>query len=222
MAEHTAVVGVVSEPGTWMDIGQQELPCDMVELRVDALAAEARRLPLQTPCPKPLLLTLRHASEGGQCSWTESERVQLAQELLPAAAAIDWEIARLSGAEELIRQAKSKGALLIASAHYFTSTPDLAEMQALEAKAKAAGADIVKIAFTPHDEEEMRIGVDFLHIPRSGIRAAVMGMGALAATSRALYTKHGSALLYGYLGNTPSAPGQLSAAECRRIAQASL
>lgn len=215
----TLVVGVVSERRVWDELKLSPQPCDWVELRVDALPAEERRLPLSHPCPIPLLLTLRHESEGGLCNWSTDERLQLARELLPSASALDWEIAQLPGAEQLIAEAKARGIVIIASAHFFHGMPSLQEMHALEAKAHSAGADIVKIAFTPADEAQMATGVTFLQTPREGIRAAVMGMGALAAPSRALYTRHGSALLYGYLGHTPTAPGQLSARECRQMCE---
>lgn len=217
----TRVVGVISRQDDWEQLSQQsELPCDWVELRLDALPEAARSLPLRKPCPKPLLLTPRHVSEGGLCEWTEAERVETARSLLRVATALDWEIAQLGSARELIAEARAQGVVIIASAHYFHSMPSLQEMQRLEAAAKAAGADIVKIAFTPGDEAQMLTGVEFLHQPRQGIRAAIMGMGALAATSRALYTRHGSALLYGYLGSAPTAPGQLSAWDCCGIVAA--
>ena len=214
----TRVVGVISRESDWEQLAQQaELPCDWVELRLDALPPAARLLPLSSPCRKPLLLTPRHISEGGLCEWTEEERVEAARRLLPAAAALDWEIAQLGSAQELLAEARARGVLIVASAHYFHGMPGLAEMQQLELAAKAAGAHIVKIAFTPADEAQMAVGVDFLQLPRQGMRAAVMGMGPLAAASRALYTRHGSALLYGYLGSTPTAPGQLSAQQCMQM-----
>lgn len=210
------VVGVVSDAQTWRSLAAEELPCDVVELRVDALPETDRRLPLSIPCPKPLLLTLRHQSEGGACEWDTAARLQLAQELLPAAAMLDWEIARLPGAEQLLRAAKELGVAVVASAHYFHSTPPLSEMLALATQARAAGADVVKIAFTPLSEQDMDTGLAFLQ--QCPAPAAAMGMGAeFGPKSRALYSAHGSALLYGYLGNRPSAPGQLSAAACRAM-----
>ena len=217
---HTRVVGVVSTRSTWETLGHAEQPCDWVELRLDALAPADRLLPLSAPCPLPLLLTPRHKSEGGNCDWTEEERIEITRRLLPAATALDWEIAQLGSAAELLAEARARGVAIVASAHYFNGMPTLAEMCELEATAKAAGADIVKIAFTPADEAQMAVGVEFLQRPRQGIRAAVMGMGPLAPASRALYTRHGSALLYGYLGHTPTAPGQLSAEACRTMRDA--
>lgn len=210
------VVGVVSDSATWHTLATADLPCDVIELRVDALPEAERRLPLQAPCPKPLLLTLRHHSEGGACEWDETERRARALELLPAADMLDWEIAHLAGAEQLLSAAREHGVTIIASAHYFHSTPSAEEMQQLVDRARAAGADIVKIAFTPGSEADMLAGLEFLRNCQSPL--ALMGMGAVyGPLSRKLYSAHGSALLYGYLGSTPSAPGQLSAAECRAL-----
>ena len=215
----TRVVGAVSDAAMWRKLAEQEPPCDIVELRVDALPEADRLLPLHTPCPKPLLLTLRHASEGGACAWDEAERLRLAAELLPAAALLDWEIARLDGAQALVSAAKASGVAVVASAHFFQNTPSLAEMRRLEACAREAGADVVKIAFTPQSEADMQQGLEFL--AGCSMPAALMGMGPeYGPTSRRLYTAHGSVLLYGYLGGTPTAPGQLSAAECREMAAA--
>ena len=224
----TLVVGVVSDADTWRQLALADAPCDVVELRVDALPAAERHLPLSAPCPKPLLLTLRHRSEGGACEWSEAERLQLAHELLPAADMLDWEIAYLPGAEELLRAAKARGVVIVASAHFFHSTPTLAEMQQLAKRARTAGADVVKIAFTPLCKEDMQTGLDFLRTGESGESGepgepgepliAIMGMGPeYGPRSRKLYSAHGSALLYGYLGGRPIAPGQLSAAECRTL-----
>ena len=45
-----------------------------------------------------------------------------------------------------------------------------------------------------------------------GIPVATMGMGPLAPVSRLLCAQCGSVLNYGYLGKTPTAPGQWDAA----------
>lgn len=189
----------------------------MVELRLDALAEEDRLLPLHAPCPKPLLITPRHASEGGACTWHEADRRHLAEQLLPAAAALDWEIAHLPGADRLLQAAADHGVALIASAHYFHHTPPLEEMLQLADKAQAAGAAVVKIAFTPQCEADVATGLAFLQ--RCAMPAAAMGMGPLGPASRELYSRSGSCLLYGYLGSTPTAPGQLSARQCCAMLQ---
>jgi len=48
-----------------------------------------------------------------------------------------------------------------------------------------------------------------------GLPKALMGMGPLAPVSRLLCAQYGSVLNYGYLGQTPTAPGQWSAARLK-------
>lgn len=209
------VVGVVTDASVWRGLSPQDTPCDVVEFRADAMLREPLAELLGQKPSRAVLLTLRHSSEGGGWSGSEAERMHLAEQLLAAVDALDWEIAALSGAEALLTQAKAAGKSVIASAHYFDRTPSLDEMLELEARAVAAHADVVKVAFTPQSVEDLKVGEAFLR--RSRIPAAVMGMGALGVESRKLYSRMGSALLYGYLGSEPAVPGQLSAAQCTEL-----
>ena len=143
----------------------------------------------------------------------EAERMALAMKLLPLATALDWETAQMEHAQELIAAAKAAGVLVIASNHDFEKTPDLATLQQREAFARSLGADVVKFAYRLHSAEDMMVGVQLLRQATGSM--AVMGMGSLGAVSRLLYVQHGSNLIYGYLGNTPTAPGQWSAALCK-------
>ena len=83
-----------------------------------------------------------------------------------------------------------------------------------EREARAAGADIVKFAFRLQTLDDMMVGVELLR--RADGPMAIMGMGPLGPVSRLLYAQHGSCLVYGYLGETPTAPGQWSAGLFRR------
>ncbi len=211
------VVGSVSNWQTWCETASPEVAaaCDWVELRVDALPADVIPEQLLTgPRPAcPVLLTVRHESEGGCRSMPEEERIALACKLLPLATALDWETAQLAHAQELVAAAKKAGVIIIASNHDFEKTPDLATLQQRETQARALGADVVKFAFRLHSAEDMMVGVELLRQATAPL--AVMGMGPLGAVSRLLYVQHGSCLIYGYLGNTPTAPGQWSAALCK-------
>lgn len=211
------VVGSVSNWQTWCETASPEVAaaCDWVELRVDALPADVTPEQLLTgPRPAcPVLLTVRHESEGGCRSMPEEERIALACKLLPLATALDWETAQLAHAQELVAAAKKAGVIIIASNHDFEKTPDLATLQQRETQARALGADVVKFAFRLHSAEDMMVGVELLRQATGPL--AVMGMGPLGAVSRLLYVQHGSCLIYGYLGNTPTAPGQWSAALCK-------
>ena len=211
------VVGSVSDWKTWCEAAKPEVvnECDWVELRVDALPEDISPECLLAQRPAcPVLLTVRHESEGGCRSMTEEQRLSLAMKLLPLATAVDWETAQLEHAQELVQAAKAAGVTVIASNHDFEKTPSLATLKEREARARSLGADVVKFAWRLHSAEDIMVGVQLLREATGPL--AVMGMGPLGAVSRLLYVQHGSCLIYGYLGNTPTAPGQWSAALCKR------
>ena len=216
MSMKCRIVGSVPNWETWCrEVVNADLPCDWVELRVDALPAEltAEEIMDVLPCAG-VLLTPRHQSEGGLRVWQAEERLRLTLDLLPMAVAVDWEAALLPQAQALVQAAKAQGATLIASHHDFEKTPTLDEMLEIESAARAAGADMVKFAFRVRCMDDVMVGVELLR--RATGPLAVMGMGALGPVSRLLYAQHGSCLVYGYLGKTPTAPGQWSAGLFRR------
>ncbi len=211
------VVGSVSDWQTWCAAAQPQIAeeCDWVELRADAMPAHISPAQLLAQRPAcPVLLTVRHESEGGCRSMTEEERMTLARELLPLATALDWETEQLAHAQELVAAAHAAGVSVIASNHDFEQTPELSVLLEREQRARKLGADIVKFAFRLHKAEDIMVGIELLRRATGPI--AVMGMGPLGAVSRLLYVQHGACLIYGYLGNTPTAPGQWSAALCKQ------
>lgn len=214
------VVGSVSDLAAWhAACAADSLPCDVVELRADGLPADTDWSALaQMHCCRPVLVTVRHESEGGLRPMCTAERVQIARSLLPLAAALDWEIAQLPEVPELVAEARAAGVLIIASAHDFEKTPALDSLLEKEQQARALGATVAKFAFRLHSAEDMMTGVQ-LQRRASGTTTA-MGMGPLGAVSRLLYAQHGACLIYGYLGDTPTAPGQWSAALCRQALDA--
>lgn len=215
--QHYRVVGSVSDWQTWCAAAKGEFAsaCDWVELRVDALPPDITVEQLLAQRPEcPVLLTVRHESEGGCRVMPENERLSLAIRLLPLATAVDWETAQLEHAQELVSAAKAAGVTVIASNHDFEKTPSIETLRQREALARSLGADIVKFAYRLNCAEDMMTGVELLRSADGPI--AVMGMGPLGAVSRLLYVQHGSCLIYGYLGDTPTAPGQWSAALCRQ------
>ncbi len=210
------VVGSVSTVDAWQAACAAEtLPCDVVELRADGLPVDTDWAALaQMRCCRPVLVTVRHESEGGLRPMDTAERVSIARALLPLAAALDWEIARLEEAAGLLAEARAAGVVTIASAHDFEQTPSLESLLEKEQTARALGADVAKFAFRLHSAEDMMVGVELLRCATG--TTTVMGMGSLGAVSRLLYAQHGACLVYGYLGDTPTAPGQWSASLCRQ------
>lgn len=212
------VVGAVSDWETWLSVSEPgaDPECDIVELRVDALPSTITTAQLlERRCVKPLLITLRHASEGGcRPNWEETDRIEFARQLLPMADLLDWEIARIQEAKSLLSEARKRGITLIGSSHDFIDTPAVSTMLALEDKARAQRMDIAKFAFRLNAASDMSVGCELLEDARGPM--ALMGMGELGPTSRLLFSQLGSCLIYGYLGSKPSAPGQWKAGDFRR------
>lgn len=209
------VVGSLASAAA-LETARSSVPaCDWLELRVDGLLREmtpeeiaAVRLPL------PLLITVRAEEEGGLYHFdSHAARARLARLLLPAAAAVDWEIEYMDEAQELVQAAHEAGVPVVASAHDFEQTPAVEILLEKERRARALGADIVKFAFRLNSPEDMLAGLRLLR-QRSG-SMAIMGMGTLGPVSRLMYAQYGSCLVYGYLGDTPTAPGQWSASMFR-------
>ncbi len=216
---HPLVVGSVSDLETWQQVTEPGTvpPCDIVELRVDMLpegVSVVEKL-LSRPCACPIIVTYRHESEGGAREVAEEERIATVRALLPIASAVDWEILMMALDEDFMDELRNAEVPLIASSHFFETTPEVEQLFALEECARESGAAITKFAFKLNCGGDVQAGVRLLSECDSPL--AVMGMGELGSVSRMLYAQLGSRLVYGYLGNTPTAPGQWSAEECREV-----
>ena len=73
------------------------------------------------------------------------------------------------------------------------------------------GPRVFKVAAMLHQPADLARLADF-QLADHGLPVATMGMGPLAPVSRLLCAQCGSVLNYGYLGETPTAPGQWDAA----------
>lgn len=210
------IISAVAGAEAWHALvraGGQHAACDAVELRLDTLPADIPLSAVAALRPdKPVLLTQRHESEGGAMpGLSPAERCARVRALLPLAAAVDWEIARLEdeGVPALCAELRERGVALIASAHDFERTPAPAELQGAAARARRLGADCAKFAFTLRAPEDVFAGVELLR-SQGAAATAVMGMGALGVVSRLLYSQLGSRLLYcSFAGAGALVPGQL-------------
>lgn len=188
--------------------------CDLAEIRLDVLAAEGWR-PGERPWESlaaavPLLFTARRREEGGVLEGTAGERAEWLAAVLDDAALVDVEVASLEGMAEVLREIRRRGMPWVASFHDFSALPADAVVAESLARAMAAGATIFKLAARLHTPGDVARLADF---QRGGHPLAVsaMGMGALAPVSRLLCAQCGSVLNYGFLGATPTAPGQWDA-----------
>ena len=163
----------------------------------------------------PVLATIRLIPDGGR--WVEDvTRLPWFDQALAVVSWVDIEIeSALAG--EIVRLARARGKRVIISHHDFAGTPDLAVLTALTDRARAAGADIVKVATAVDSLEAHDRLIDLLRAQRAspGAPLAVIGMGPIGTSLRTYLPSVGSSLTYGYLDSV-AAPGQIDARDLVR------
>jgi len=189
------------------------LPVDWVEVRFDQFPssewADAHRaIDAIEAAGKTVLGTIRLQSDGGAHAADDEARVASFGVLLDHASAIDVEVDS-AHAKELVDLAHEKGRIAVVSHHDFAATPALAALRTIEARARATGADIVKVSTMVRELGDHDALLGLLAEHRDG-SLCVIGMGVLGISLRAYAPSVGSALGYAYL-DRPSAPGQLAA-----------
>ncbi len=214
---HPRVVGSIGsgEVLRTLDPARAVECCDCLEIRLDLLTANERGQRAWMRFQKiPLLFTARRASEGGAGDLSAEARTAMLREVLDDASLIDIELASTGEMAGLIDELTNRRLPWIASYHDFHGTPDLATLHAGRENARHLGAACFKAAF------ELGWKLDQLpalaqFVAGSDFPVSLMGMGPFAPASRVMFAQLGSVLNYGYLGDTPTAPGQWSAAQLR-------
>jgi 3-dehydroquinate dehydratase-1 len=191
--------------------------CDVVEIRLDLLVAEgfdpSRRLWSHLE-GIPLLFTARRKEEGGALASTVEQRTAWLASCLDDAAAVDIEVASLQEMADVAGTLRERKIPLVASFHDFQGMPFREELTERLQIARGAGAAVFKAAAKLHSPDDLASLANFQREDH-GIPKALMGMGALAPVSRLMCAQYGSVLNYGYLGQTPTAPGQWSSARLK-------
>jgi 3-dehydroquinate dehydratase-1 len=178
------VVGVIHTTGGFMEATNSAL--DAVEVRVDALP-ECPSLQDVAVLPVPAILTVRRLDEGGAKPIAEDEQLALYLGLLSGAAAVDIEVRATRRLRPVLETARRENKALIVSFHDFQSTPSLARLRTIMARARVAGADIVKIA--TRTERPAEVARLLCLLQEAPLPLSVMGMGALGRASRLLFAK---------------------------------
>ncbi len=184
--------------------------CDIAEIRLDLLAAEGadtghrawRHLE-----GFPLLFTARRQDEGGALALDAKARVALLEVALADASLIDVEVAGIREMGDLL----DGRVPWVASMHDFEKLPGRDLLEAALRTAVDAGAACFKVAAMIRSPSDIVRLTEFQNANHE-IPVATMGMGPLAPVSRLLCAQYGSALIYGFIGATPTAPGQWDAA----------
>jgi 3-dehydroquinate dehydratase type I len=167
----------------------------------------------------PLLFTARRASEGGAGDLNADTRMKMLRGVLDDASLVDIEVASISEMKALLDDLSDAGIPWIGSFHNFVEAPATSTLSAHRMAARNAGAAGFKAAV------ELGWNMDLLgplahFVQQSGnYPVSLMGMGPLAPVSRVLFGQLGSVLNYGYLGDTPTAPGQWSARQLKDAIQ---
>jgi 3-dehydroquinate dehydratase-1 len=208
MTSRGKVVGTIPSPAALAVA--RKLPrgaVDLFELRVDHFASDPRLLLRAAPdLPAPLIITVRHAAEGGAAGLSAAERRKLFAPFLPHAEFIDVELRSLPNLADIIAEARERRVKLIVSVHFFKSTPSLRRLELLLRRARRGGAEIFKVASLARNLPDVfTLGRLLLRHP--GMPMSVMGMGEFGKLSRLLLARAGSILNYGYL-DAVQIPGQ--------------
>ena len=188
--------------------------CDIVEIRLDLLVAEAT--PISPALWRqlravPLLFTARRLEEGGALPLPAAARIALIQSVLDDAAWIDIEVASIGESVELLLDLAAREIPWLASYHDFEKLPSDSVLSEAVGIAKSAGAAMFKLAANLNSVADVTRLAEF-QLTDHGLPVSTMGMGALAPVSRLLCAQCGSHFNYGYLGNTATAPGQWDSA----------
>jgi len=187
---------------------------DVAELRIDQFADhDVAHVVAETDRYDGLatIATIRSAAHGGGWTGTDDEVVALLEAVLPSVDAIDVELSSLELLAPLIASAKAAGRVVIVSHHDFERMPGAADLAAMAAQAKQAGADIVKLAAMANGTDDVRALAAFT-VERADLGLITIAMGEHGMASRVFFPALGSALTFAFGSNTPVS-GQLSFAE---------
>ncbi|NOX20474.1 MAG: type I 3-dehydroquinate dehydratase [Nitrospirae bacterium] len=163
---------------------------------------------------KPLIATVRDVKEGGAKEIADSDRLNIYEAIADRASMIDVEI-RSSILRDVKEVCKKGNTLLIASFHDFNTTPERDEIIEIINTARAAGADIVKIATRVENEKHIRLLTE-ITLMEYGKGIITIGMGQKGLITRVVFPVLGSLFTFASVG-APKAPGQIPVTELREI-----
>jgi 3-dehydroquinate dehydratase-1 len=185
---------------------------DIVELRIDGYSSFEKEYVLKEVKKTrrfPCIATIRSKKEGGRWRGSEEKRLDLFKSVLPYVGAVDIELSSKIILNHVVSSARALKKTVIVSYHDFKKTPSLAALRKILSKAKASGADIVKIAAFARSPGDVRRLAGFTAANRSK-HIITISMGRQGVISRIYFPSLGSLITYGSLGEK-TAPGQLNA-----------
>ncbi|RYD21788.1 MAG: type I 3-dehydroquinate dehydratase [Verrucomicrobiaceae bacterium] len=196
-----------------VDLGSLGEACDLVEIRLDLLPVtdDESAAPWTMLGDFPILFTARRKDEGSPLDLDAQARMRMLESILDRADCIDIEVASIGEMGAIIHEIRDRKIPWVASWHDFGKLPETDVLKEAAVRAKEAGAAAFKAAARLASPADMARLAEF-QLADHGIPVSTMGMGPLAPVSRLLCAQSGSVLNYGYLGATPTAPGQWDSA----------
>ncbi len=217
----TEIVAAIADDPLRNAIRAANVGADMIEIRIDLLDYPTDSLrslfkQLNKSVKIPIIATNRISVEGGKFEGSEEERIEILLSVIEMVDAIDIELRTRSEYRDLVvHRAKKAGKRIIISYHDFSKTPDLTTMQNIISECFDAGADIAKLAATPHSYEDTLSLLQLtLNCARAPAQACIIGMGGYGVHTRVIAPIYGSALAYTSVG-AATAPGQIGISELR-------
>ena len=205
-------------------------PVDMVEWRVDMFercddieaVLDTLEQIVKVTDRLPIIFTCRTINEGGQYALGEEAYCNLLNEVAKQECAdiIDVEICMLGDkvASRLINGIKTYSRVVIGSNHHFHETPSNENIRNILATLDECGADILKLAVMPDNENDVirLMSATSAATSRYDKPIVTMSMGKLGEISRVTGGYTGSAITFAS-GGGASAPGQIEAGRLRNI-----
>lgn len=143
----------------------------------------------------PTIATVRSAAEGGRWQGTEAERLVRYRRVMPLVDAIDVEAASREIVDDVVAAAAAADVVTVLSHHDFQATPSLDRLRVIATEARAAGADLVKVATLASDEADLQTLAAFT-IEQASQGVSVVAMGRYGPASRVLLPCLGSRVTY--------------------------
>jgi 3-dehydroquinate dehydratase-1 len=168
----------------------------------------------------PVLLTRRHAAEGGQPLTIDEKAVVAMYRAVCEAGCvelIDYELSnRPEDVETLRAVSKANGIGMVLSYHDFRMTPDAAVLDSKFVAAGELGADVAKVAVMPAGERDVLELLAATSRARQAMEIPLisMSMGRMGSLSRIMGWVYGSAATFA-VGRSGSAPGQVAIEDLR-------
>ncbi|NPV61932.1 MAG: type I 3-dehydroquinate dehydratase [Methanotrichaceae archaeon] len=184
---------------------------DLIEVRLDLVGDD----PLESikgvrnRTKQQVIATNRMASEGGRFQGPEDDRIEILRRASEHADYVDIELLA-EGRDKVLKETKCR---TIVSYHDFKGMPDRDGLRSILREMAGTGADIAKIAVTPHRLKDNLEVLDFLL--KADIPLCMIAMGEIGRHIRAVAPIYGSVLTYGYV-SSPTAPGQMKVSELRQ------